>query len=71
MTLKQKYDYALDRMIDLLRFGMSRERELELELELAKAKKDLRHMEECYLDAKTEIAQLRSDLYREIGSTSS
>lgn len=43
----------------------------ELDLQLAKAKEDLRHMEQCYLDAKNEIAQLRGDLYREIGSTSS
>lgn len=69
MTLQQKYNHALERIIDLFRFGMSRERELELKLE--KVKEDLRHMEQCYLDAKNEIAQLRGDLYREIGSTSS
>lgn len=68
MTLQRKYGHALARMIDLLRFGKRREDELAQELK--KAKEDLRHMTKCYLDAKAEIAQLRGDLYQEIGSTS-
>lgn len=40
---------------------------LNKELEETKAK--LKHMTKCYVDAKNEIAELRGDLYREIGST--
>lgn len=67
--MKIQYDHALDRMLDLFKFG--RRREKELENELVKTKERLYHMEQCYLDALAEIKELRDDLYQEIGSTSS
>ncbi|TVO75103.1 hypothetical protein [Sedimenticola selenatireducens] len=66
---KRQYEHVLDRMIDLFKYGTRREKELENEL--AKTKAALYHIEQCYLDALTEIKELRDDLYREIGSTSS
>jgi hypothetical protein len=69
MATKHKYSHALDRMLDLFKFGRCREKELESEL--AETKKKLYRMEQCYLDALDEIRELRDDLYQKLGSTGS